>query len=285
MGKMNGEQAKHREEIAAFLRMLASHHETGLLVTYKEAEQYIELPSDKWASEHFGNLRGIDKHKDRSVIVVVGRLQVDPVHMEKMALGLFYDSALPITLTGKYEKRPVGFNMRNGAQNGVETDRHVCPIVDAVRWQHTEAEIIQAVDRLRLVHRPDKAAVYLMNEVPTSIAIDKLRSYREAVGRQGDKGAGGGPGWKLLQAYSELGNVLPASPEWLAKRFPHLWRSPNAAKMALRDYKKRTGNELGTLFGGARGFQLVMGKRRAASFLIWAPDPATAEAFHDANFE
>jgi hypothetical protein len=281
MNKMNGDDDKHRSEIAKLLRSTADRHKTesGLLVTYKVAEQRIQLPNGTWASEHFGNLRGIDKHKDCSIVVVVGRLQVDAVHVEKTALALFYDSDVPITCTGEYEKREAGFNMRSGEHLGVKTDRHIDPIVDAVRWQLSEAELIQAVDRLRLIHRkPQPASVLLINEVPTPIVVDRVMSYRDVVRRQGDRGAGGGPGSRLSRAYQELGGVLPQSPKWLAERFPHLWKNENAVKMEIRDAERRTKLGLQSILEGAKRYPDFK-KGRGRSMTVWAVNYSAAFLF------
>ena len=237
MGKVNGKNAGYRDEISAALANAATTRPNGLLVTYKEAEKGIALP-EGWASEHFGNLRGIDKHKDKSAIVVLGRLQIAPKDAERMALALFYDDERPILTAGNYVKQPVGFRMRDGRRVGVETERHPCPVVDRIRWQHTEAEIIQAVDRLRLVHRTDRADVTLLNEVPT-ITVDMLRPYKHAVGRSGTRGGGGGAGSRLLSAYRRLNRTLPLRASWLARRFPDLWKNENAVKMELRDLAGR----------------------------------------------
>ncbi len=282
MQRMNGEDPRARNELTSGLKEIAERHPSGLLVTYKDAEKDIALP-DGWASEHFGNLRGIDRHKDRTAIVVVGRMQIAPQAAERLACALFYDDERPLLLTGAYEKRPVGFHMRDGSHIGVMTDRHVCPLVDKIRWQHSEAEIVQAVDRLRLVHRDTPADVWLFNEVPT-ITVDALRPYRRAMRKHGPAGAGAGPGARLLDAYYRLNGVLPIKHAWLAKRFPDLWRNENAVKMELRDVEKRGEGLAAILPRGVRPHEFRARGQKGRSSLVWAKAYADADALWNAEF-
>ena len=267
MHRLNGADPSARTEISNALKEIAERHSSGLLVTYKDAEKLIQLPPG-WASEHFGNLRGIDRHKDRSAIVVAGRMQIDPRAAERMAKALFYDDERQIELTGAYEKRPVGFRMRDGRHVGVLTDRHACPLVERIRWQHTEAEMVQAVDRLRLVHRQKPADIWLLNEVPT-ITVDSIAPYRRAMRKHGSAGAGAGPGARLVHAYLRARHVLVARPSWLAAKFPDLWRSENAARMELRDVEAR-GEGMKSVLPGAVAFEFRSPGQRGRGTAVWA---------------
>lgn len=281
---LTGDDQKYRDEIADLAKR---HGENGLMVTYKDAKDRVPLPKG-WAAEHFGNLRGLDRHKGRTVIIVTGRLQVPAAKVEAFARGLFYDSEEQLETTGEYERQAVGFRMRDGQHIGVKTWRHRCPIVDRVRRQLTEAEIIQAVDRLRLVHRDDMATVILINEVPT-LPVDQLVSYRAFVRRKGKGGAGGGAGVRLAEAFEWLGGFLPTDASWLAEKFPDLWGSKQAAEAEL----KRTADIQANLYNNIirnwpviRAYQYRRkGQRGARPSVCWSSHSAgKTRAFLEQHF-
>lgn len=282
MSKLNGDDDRYRREIEGIAAEAAKHHSSGLVVTYMEAKALIELP-EGFKAEHFGNVRGIDAHKDYNVAIIVGRLHKDASYLQLMTKALFYDDPRALLLTGAFERKPVGFRIRDGSKAGVMMDRHPDDRVERMRWQLTEAEIIQAIDRLRLVHRETPALIMLINECAT-IPIDELGNYRRVAKRIGTAGAGGGPGARLLEVYKRLGNVLPVAPCWLAEKFPHLWKSENAVKMELRDVEKR-GDGLASLLK-AHLFDwrahATVGHRFPA---VWASDVFAANTFLETQFQ
>lgn len=60
----------------------------------------------------------------------------------------------------------------------VHPDRRVQAVVEQVR----EAEMIQAIDRLRLVHSPRKKTVIILCNIPLPIPVDELVTWRRLVG-------------------------------------------------------------------------------------------------------
>jgi hypothetical protein len=229
-----------RAEISATLfRMAAKGIGPGLMITHKDAEEFIELPPG-WKSEHFGNLRGIDAYKDLPAVVIVGRPQAQARDVVRIARALLYDRETELNLDPEPGYLKTKTKLRRHPDKLVEPHYFEDPFLEAVRRSITEAEIIQGADRIRMVHRTDRAAVFLINEVPT-FPEDRTVSYRALVGRKGDRGAGGGPEVRFAEAYERSGGVLELSPPWLSKSFPDLFATPNSAKIALRrvrDFKR-----------------------------------------------
>ena len=102
-------------------------------------------------------------------------------------------------------------------------------IVQAILEQKREAEIVQAIDRLRLRWNEKPKLVIILTEIPVDITVDALVPYRALI-------QGGSP---IDQAAAELGFILPADPKFLSARFPHLWGTPTAARRALQNEEQR----------------------------------------------
>src|SRR5205807_2069771 len=89
-------------------------------------------------------------------------------------------------------------------------------IVEQVR----EGETQQAIDRLRLVHTETLKRAYILSNVVLDIDVDHLLSWDEMIN-------GGG---RIEQAWNTLQGVIPLNAQWLAAKFPQLWKSLDAAK-------------------------------------------------------
>jgi hypothetical protein len=237
-----------RQEVGRFLERLSSGMASagGLLVTHKDARDLIPLPEGKvplgaeeeasqWVATHFGALRGIDAYRERDVVVVLGQ-PLPPVQaVERIASGLLYDSEDELTLTGAYQKREIGWRTKPGVptravpRGGVWY--HPDPTCEAVRRSQCEAEVIQAVDRLRLRHRERSATVYLLTGFPT-LPADELVPFHALVERPVDAGRRQGPGpvYRLGKAVVALGGYLPLAANWLQRRFPRIWATAKAVE-------------------------------------------------------
>lgn len=237
----------------------------GLLVTNKDAEVDVKVPAT-WRSTHFGDFRGQDWAKDCDVVVVVGRPLPSAPDVERMARALFYDRPdvaltlwsdvtpdgkraakakrvkgrlLDRTGAGRYDEFEVPFNIRQSelqrrygapaTKAGVRTWRHVDRVVEALRFQICEADVEQAMDRVRAVWTDTAKLVVLINETPLHVPVDELVAWHDLS-----------RGLKVRVAFARLGGFLPSDPGWLAKRFPDLWKSPKAAKEDLLRYRGRT---------------------------------------------
>ena len=98
---------------------------------------------------------------------------------------------------------------------------HTDPLVEACRWQACEAELLQAVDRLRLVDHDGtlrERPVYLLTCVPLPLPIDEVTTLDALAGED-----------RLAELLERFGAV-PLSAPWLLERAPDLFATVKAAK-------------------------------------------------------
>jgi hypothetical protein len=92
-------------------------------------------------------------------------------------------------------------------------------VVEQVR----EAEMVQAIDRLRLIHSEREKTVIILCNLPLEIPVDELVTWRELVGDSRLTDA--------LAACEENGwDALPLAAKELTRLFPELWRTRKAAE-------------------------------------------------------
>jgi len=147
------------------------------LFTYEKTETELlagaVLP-DNVLTAHFNNFRGLDLWRDADAIVVAGRPQPGEAEVEKIAEGLFYKIPDQIIAGAKYGKT---------LRTGRETDAHPDPLVEAVRYQICEAELIQAIGRARGIRRTevDPVEIVILTSVVLPIAVNEVTTWDELV--------------------------------------------------------------------------------------------------------
>ena len=86
--------------------------------------------------------------------------------------------------------------------------------------------MVQAIDRLRLIHSEREKLVLILCNIPLDIPVDELVTWREL--------AGDGRLLKALETCEEKGwEALPLAPEKLSELFPELWGTAKAAERWL----------------------------------------------------
>ena len=176
---------------------------------------------------HFGNLRGKDVYKDSDMCVLVGRPQPAVHDLENMAAALWWDSDKRLELTGELIERPAGYRMRDGSKQGTWVSTHPDPLVQSLMELTREAEIAQAMDRLRLIHGGDGKRVLILCSLPADTPVDELFSYNDVLKRAKIR--------SMIDRYPK--GVVPLTPSWVVERHPDLYADLNAAKQALKRFK------------------------------------------------
>src|SRR5262249_49386623 len=83
--------------------------------------------------------------------------------------------------------------------------------------------MLQAIDRLRLIHSPRKKTVIILCNIPLDIPVDALVTWRELVG--------GGRLAQALEAGEENGGEgLPLAGKGLTPPFPEVWGAKKGAE-------------------------------------------------------
>lgn len=175
---------------------------------------------------HFGAVRGIDAWKDCEALVLIGRNEPRPEAVEDIARAFFYDDPTPLHLTGQWISQARGYDLVSGPHLGVEVSVHQDPRVNEVLMQVREAESIQALDRLRLIHNIEPKLVILLSKLPLpGVKVTQLLTWAELT--RGDE---------FERLYRTNGGVLPLNAAWIAQK---TGKTTQAAKKAIQRLLKK----------------------------------------------
>jgi hypothetical protein len=100
---------------------------------------------------------------------------------------------------------------------------HPDPRVQAVVEQGREAEMLQAIDRLRLIHNEKRKTVYILCSIPLDIPVDELVTWKQLIGDRRISDA-------LAECDEREWDALPLAQKQLCRLFPELWASPKAVE-------------------------------------------------------
>lgn len=173
---------------------------------------------------HFGALRGQNKWEDRDSVIVIGREQPSPRDIEARARA-YAAAAGEAFVSGDFKQVSRGIRLRDG-EKSIEVFAHPDKWGDRILRQIREKEIEQAIDRVRLIHNPQKKPVFLLSPVAIDVTVD-------AISKWGDFKKGG---TRVERAIREHG-VLFLSPSDCANYMPHIWKSRQLASLDLKHAK------------------------------------------------
>lgn len=166
----------YRRNLASFIKGLGMRK--PLLITHKDVEKEMQregLTGEGWEVAHFGAIRGVDTLKHCDTIIVAGRQQPGPRAVLNVARCLFSDDpeALPA------DANPVpGTVPLAGCGAPVKTLLYADWRLQAVLAQFREQEIVQAVDRLRLINDGKTRLVVILASIATDIPVNLALSWK-----------------------------------------------------------------------------------------------------------
>lgn len=244
------ERAKCAAELARMRHVIATtakKHRLFLCVAMKEVNEALLLgwkPPINCSFEHFGALRGLDRYKEYDGCLIVGRMQPPTSTLDEYAAA-YYDGSqeAPLPLDdgkGKGAKLPLApalYRLKNGTTYQKDVPQGPTEMHRAVLAQFREAELEQAIARLRLVHRTSPATIYVFTSVPLDTEVDQLVSIKDLLGEE----------TRLAGVMREAGGVLVASPRAITGYPGALYPSQDAAREDL----KRNGVRAEALFAHA----------------------------------
>lgn len=214
-----------------------------LLVVQKAVEEAFreagDLPSDRpedgaWNGTrppfdvaHFGALRGRDGWKNAAGLVVCGRIEPSPRDIEAMARGIWFGAAEPLVYLAEdadgrtmLPKRETTIEPREGEARTVAVSYHPEARADRVLRQVREAELMQAIARVRPVHRGADVPcqVVVLSNVPLPVEVDRLAAWAELVPDRFDM--------------ARLAGFVPAKSGDIADAYPDLFSSAAVVRKA-----------------------------------------------------
>ena len=83
--------------------------------------------------------------------------------------------------------------------------------------------MLQATDRLRLIHTQKRKTVYILCSIPLDIPIDELVTWRQLTGDRRLSDA-------LAECDAKGWDALPFAPRELTRLLPRLWGTAKAAE-------------------------------------------------------
>ncbi|WPY95633.1 hypothetical protein T8T21_05805 [Limimaricola variabilis] len=189
---------------------------------------------------HFSALRGSNDAKGCSTIFVTGRNMPSAAEVDLKARALFWDdeepllhddaaaagrsdrpTRLPVQLRGYVQS-----SLNPLPQSGVKVPSFSDQRIEAVHAQIRDAETMQAIGRLRLVHSPYRKRVFLLSNLPVEVPVDQLVSFDELMPD------------RLELELLKKGNI-PLTPLGLLKMRPDLAPSKAVAEKLLQRSRVR----------------------------------------------
>ena len=208
------------DEINTFLG-LVNQDKSTLIVTTKKLRKELTKESktqmkqtgryEKASINHFANLRGLNEFKHFNRVIIIDRNQPNNEHLEQRAKALWFDTDINITTCKDkgeqtYPRRKSGLRMKDHSKQSVNVSYHPDKHVQALLRIHREAEITQALDRLRLLRgNNNNRQVFIATSIPVDITVDYYWD------------------WNLLQRIIkllEISPILPFYPEHFLRVFP-----------------------------------------------------------------
>ncbi|MBT4933952.1 MAG: hypothetical protein HOL66_05395 [Rhodospirillaceae bacterium] len=200
-----------------------------LVICQQALEQYLldlGLP-DNVEVAHFNATRGIDRWGDVRCLMLIGRTLPPPVDVEVLTENLTGWAVEKVRDGNWYPRQSAGVDVGNGVGLSVQGEQHSDPMVEAVRWQICEAELIQCGGRGRGVNRSAETPLQLdvLSNVCLPMEVSQpVRWDDNAPGR--------------IEEMVALG-LLPDGPAAAAIIYSDLWPTLKTVKMAARNARAK----------------------------------------------
>jgi hypothetical protein len=121
---------------------------------------------------HFGATSGLNDFESVAGIVIIGRWWLSPERVEATA-SVF--AAYPVKPLGEYyRKRTGGIRKTEGPAIPATVESHPDPFAEAVRWDVTVGELVQAIGRLRAPRRNSPCFLDILSDVVLPITVNEV---------------------------------------------------------------------------------------------------------------
>jgi hypothetical protein len=230
------------QELTMVLRREAEVAQKGVLVVSTLAVEIEarrrqccdDLLGERLAWTHFGATRGINTFTGRQTVVLIGRKQPPAAAVQTLARAYFALDSEPFASTADdYVVRRKTLHSKACQTSLTMIQSHPDKRINRLLWQMREAEVIQAIDRVRAVRYPCR--ILILNALDLRRLDDNTNI--PALGVPADlhlswpELRNGGNRAETILAAS--GGLLPVAPRALAHIAPEIFPSVEAAKKWL----------------------------------------------------
>jgi len=194
----------------------------GALVIGNKAVIEALKPGEHGAhAAHFGAIRGRNDWEGINQIMIIGREEPSPAVVERIARAFAaHDDAPFESLNGKrYPQAQRGIRKRDGSGHAIRVNFHPNPWADRVLKQIRDAEIVQAVDRIRPIFKDKPVEIILLSPVAVDLTVDQVVPWMDW--RKG--------GTRIERAL-EQSRVIPLSSREAARLLPDIWGGEKTAR-------------------------------------------------------
>lgn len=221
--------SKVQKQINHFCKKLLENEniKNVLLVTYKSLleDEKFTIPTN-CETAYFGGLRGLDKFKDCNACIIVGRLQLPYDVIDRIAIGLWCDSNEELATKQHPVNEVRGYRIKNGKRLGMPVSVFKDERLQAIVEQKRECEILQALDRLRLMFNEKKKIVLILCKVPLDIDVEQVVFYKSATNKIN----------KILRNAQH--NVITLHAKTLYDNYPESFKSLDDVKKIITRWKE-----------------------------------------------
>ena len=166
-----------------------------LIVSWKKVADYLrKLQAEGEISaeigiEHYGNLKGTNRHQHRKRCILLGTPSVSPNDVEETVNALFVDSEEPISMETEMVWKNYNYQDYQGQQYQALVKQYVDPRVEMVARLHREDEMVQAAHRIRGVNHQDRQ-ILIISQLPIEelrpTLLTTLKDYTKMAGQTED---------------------------------------------------------------------------------------------------
>jgi hypothetical protein len=170
---------------------------------------------------HFGVIRGRNDWEGINQIMIIGREEPSPAVVERIARAFAaHDDAPFESLNGKrYPQAQRGIRKRDGSGHAIRVNFHPNPWADRVLKAIRDAEIVQAVERIRPIFKDKPVEIILLSPVAVDLTVDQVVPWMDW--RKG--------GTRIERAL-EQSRVIPLSSREAARLLPDIWGGEKTAR-------------------------------------------------------
>ncbi len=215
---------EENQRLKAWVEQVITRQPNAAVFANKSVLQSLDIINTERAG-HFGALRGQNRWEGCPSALVIGREQPACQDIERIARA--YAAATGDAFqSGEYTKVSRGIRLKGGV-SPLEVVAHPDAWGDRILRQIREMEILQAMDRIRLIHNECPKNVYLLSPVVVDATVDRIEQWRSFK-----------KGGTRIQRAVQSHDVIFLSPTDCARFMPDIWASKQLAAQDLPTAKE-----------------------------------------------